>query len=269
MCCADKKEELPANLPQQIRERIAEKPYTVDQVGMSGSYIACFADSVLKVERQGEESDNEQRMMAWLKGRLPVPDILCAVSQDGYHYLLMSRVEGEMACCDRLLAQPERLVRLLAQGLRRLWRVPTADCPSNNDLNAKLCMAEQRVADGLCSTEDAEPGTYGPGSFSSPKELLAWLKGNRPNQQLVFTHGDYCLPNLFVKGERISGFIDLGRSGLADPYQDIALCYRSLLYNLTQAGQDWHRYVSLFFQELELTPDWEKIRYYILLDELF
>ena len=113
--------------------------------------------------------------------------------------------------------------------------------------------------------EGAKPARPKP----SPKELLAWLKGNRPNQQLVFTHGDYCLPNLFVKGERISGFIDLGRSGLADPYQDIALCYRSLLHNLTQAGQDWHRYVSLFFQELELTPDWEKIRYYILLDELF
>ncbi len=43
--------------------------------------------------------------------------------------------------------------------------------------------------------------------------------------------GAYCLPNIFMKDNKVSGYIDLGRGGLADKYQDIALCYRSLLHN--------------------------------------
>ena len=142
----------------------------------------------------------------------------------------------------------------------------TTGCPSPNILDDKLREAEYRVANGLCDTQNVEPGTYGPGGFSSPAALLSWLKENRPQESPVFSHGDYCLPNIFVKGLKISGFLDLGRSGISDPYQDIALCYRSLRCNFQ--NDPTFRPESLF-EALELTPDWSRIRYYILLDELF
>lgn len=87
----------------------------------------------------------------------------------------------------------------------------------------------------------------------------------------MLSHGDYCLPNIFVKNHRVSGFIDLGRCGKADKYQDIALCYRSLKHNFGgKFGTVPIKYdCKEFFEILDIRPDWDKIRYYILLDELF
>ena len=54
---------------------------------------------------------------------------------------------------------------------------------------------------------------------------------NQPKEELVFTHGDYCLPNSFIKDNKTVGFIDLGNAGIADKWQDLALCIRSLEHN--------------------------------------
>ena len=67
-----------------------------------------------------------------------------------------------------------------------------------------------------------------------------------------------------VKNDKISGFIDLGRSGKADKWYDIAFCVRSIR---SDVGEE--KYVKLFFDLLDIEPDLEKIKYYILLDELF
>ena len=77
---------------------------------------------------------------------------------------------------------------------------------------------------------------------------------------------------IFIDQDQISALIDLGRSGIADRYQDIALCYRSLKHNFSGvysgiAYPDFHP--DMLFDELDMTPDYDKIRYYILLDELF
>ena len=97
-------------------------------------------------------------------------------------------------------------------------------------------------------------------------------KRPKPVEELVFSHGDYCMPNIFIKNNKINGFIDLGRSGVADKYQDIALCYRSLKHNFdgSQGGKVYENFnAESLFIELDIVPDWEKIKYYILMDELF
>ena len=47
----------------------------------------------------------------------------------------------------------------------------------------------------------------------------------------TFIHGDFCLPNIFADDSGLTGLIDLGRAGVADKWQDIAICYRSLSNN--------------------------------------
>lgn len=263
-------------IPRKIREAIGNRPFEPDRVGMSGAQVFCFEDMVLKIEKTCQEADREYLMMKWLAGKLPVPGILQFERENGYNYLLMSRLEGEMSCSEAYMENPRLLVHLLAEGLKLLWSVDPKDCPVQNGLDEKLRQAELAVRSGLCSTEDVEEGTYGEGGFENPAALLDWLKHHRPAEEPVFSHGDYCLPNLFLKEGKISGFLDLGRSGVADRYQDIALCYRSLLHNYdgkyggkVYAGPDSDFCPELLFEELGIEPDREKIRYYILLDELF
>lgn len=259
-------------IPDKIYKIIGEQDSRIDTVGKSESQVICYRDMVLKIEEQGVESDNERRMMAWLDGRLPVPKILCAERENNVNYLLMSRMPGEMCCSEPLMERPDEVVRALAQGLKMLWAVSGKGCPSNRALDRKLELAEYRVGHGLCGTEDVEAGTYGPDGFSGPEELLQWLQEHRPPEDLVFSHGDYCLPNVFVKNREISGFIDLGRSGIADRYQDLAICYRSLRSNFSGAygGKVYKDFDPLsLFEALKIPPDWEKIKYYILMDELF
>lgn len=260
------------NLPKQIAAQVGDKPYIIDRIGMSGSQVLCYDDMVLKIEEKREESDAELEMMKWLSGRLPVPRILCEETENGVNYLLMSRVKGEMACSPHLLSNPLGLLRILAHGIRMLRSVDLTGCPRVQSIDCKLRQAEKNVRAGLCSTADAELKTYGPNGMRGPEELLAWLKANQPEEQLVFAHGDFCLPNIFVKDDGISGFIDLGRSGAADLYQDIAICLRSMQKNLDGSydGRVYGNFdLKQLFQELNMKPDWDKVRYYILLDELF
>jgi kanamycin kinase/aminoglycoside 3'-phosphotransferase-3 len=120
--------------------------------------------------------------------------------------------------------------------------------------------------------EDAESDTYGENGFSDPLDLWNWLVEHKPNEEPVISHGDYCLPNVFVEDDRVSGFLDLGSAGLADRWQDIALCYRSLKHNYDGTYGETPRPdfdPNTLFQELGIEPDWNKIKYYLLLDELF
>lgn len=260
------------NLPAPIRRITGDRPFTVDKTGMSKARILCFDDMVLKIQPQDASAQKECCMMQWLSGKLPVPRVIACHEEQGTQYLLMSRIPGEMACAPAFLQAPEALVDRLAEGLHMLWAVELTGCPCNSSLDEKLKLAQFRVSHGLCHMDDAEPGTYGEHGFRSPEHLLKWLSDNRPAEDTVFSHGDYCLPNLLLSGGRISGWVDLGRSGPADRYQDIALCCRSLEHNLSGVYSS-QQYAgvspSLLFERLHIKPDWEKVRYYILLDELF
>lgn len=254
--------------PQSILYYVSGKDFTVDSIGQSGAQVRCYADMVLKIQRTGEEPNREYEMMRWLRGKVPVPEILAFDRASGYNYLLMRRLPGEMACAQRYLKAPVELIRLLAQGLKMLWQVDTHGCTAGDTLERKLHRARERVESGRCDGSDAEPDTYGPNGFRDPAHLLNWLEQNRPEEEPVLSHGDYCLPNVFLSDGQVAGFIDLGHCGIADRFQDIALCCRSLRHNLEEIAHQPFDEAS-FFRELDVERDAEKIRYYILLDELF
>lgn len=170
-----------------------------------------------------------------------------------------------MACAPARLAQPEQTARLLAHGLKQLWKLDISDCPSVRCLEQKLASARRRVYNGEVQLEADWQHDF----LHTPEQILQYLEQNRPEEtKIVFSHGDYCLPNLFLQGDAVSGFLDLGRAGTADIWQDIALCVRSLQYNFAEFSTEQVR-MDAFFEELGVQPDARKIEYYILLDELF
>ena len=261
-------------LPQAVRAVVGDQEYSLNGVGMSDSEVLVFPEHVLKIQPHSAETDNESAVVRWLGGRLPAPEIPVYMVEDGTAYTLMTRVPGEMLCAGEYMASPALAVKLAADALKALWSVDFSGCPDGvSRLTARLREAEYNVRHGLVDMENVEPETFGEGGFGSPKELLQWLCDNRPPEDIVFTHGDLSLPNVFAQGDEISGFIDLGKAGPADRWQDIAICLRSLHHNFAGAYNNGAAYPGydpqMLFDALGIEPDAEKIRYYILLDELF
>lgn len=261
-------------IPKVIRDFLGDEPYSRNTTGMSGSEVLIFQKYVLKIQPRTIETDNEDAIVKWLGGSIPVPEILMYHVENGTAYTLMSRLEGKMLCDEEFLTSPQRLIRLAADMLRMLWAVDVNECPLRaSRLDERLKAARFNVENHLVDLDNVEPETFGPGGFKNPEELLAWLEQNRPQEDIVLTHGDFCLPNLFVNEGKICGFIDLGKMGPADRWQDIAIVLRSLKsnfsgeYNGRKAYFQFEPYMLL--DELGIEMDEEKNRYYKLLDELF
>lgn len=258
--------------PEKVQQYIGEMCGTKDAIGMSGASVYMFNSCILKVQENGGIADTEYEMMAWLQGKLPVPEIIAYEKTNKLSYLLMSRCKGEMSCSEYWLKQPQRLCEQLAKTLKMLWETDISDCPSDCTLKQKLKQAEYNVVNGLVDMDNTETDTFGDRGFKDPEALLYWLQNNTPDEEPVLTHGDFCLPNVILKNDALSGLIDLGRAGIADKWCDIALCYRSLRdnYDGKYSGTKINGFQpSLLFDMLELTPDMDKLRYYLLLDELF
>lgn len=239
---------------------------------MSGNQVLVFEDMVLKIETNSDGVEKQIKMMQWLQDRVLVPKVLAHEVKNDKSYLLMSKMDGKMSCDIEYLEQPNILLEALAEGLKSLWEVDIIGCPCMRDLDTILTEARKRVEQDLVDIEDAEPTTFGENGFKSPEELLEWLENNRPEFEPVLSHGDYCLPNIFLEDEHIKGYIDLGKTGISDKWNDIALCYRSLKHNFdgTYGGKVYANFnPDMLFEKLAIKPNWEKINYYLLLDELF
>lgn len=258
-------------LPPAVKRLTDGLPFEENSVGKSGDRVLIYPDAVLKIGAGPHKNEATAEMLRWLAGRLPVPQVLSYEQTAENDFLLMRRLPGRMACDQTYLARPDLLLPLLAEAIRMLWRVDVAACPRKRGLDEELREAEARLEAGLVDTQDAEPDTYGPWGFASPEKLLHWLEDNRPPLEPVFSHGDCCLPNIFFDGGRVSGFIDLGDAGVADKWRDLALCHRSLRHNtdgtygFTAPGLNADR----LFGALGIRPEWDKLRYYVLLDEFF
>lgn len=256
------------SLPEKIRDYLGDRAFELDTVGHSASTVVKFEDCVLKISETSPDSVNEWRVMECLHGKLPVPEVLGRDSVNGREYVVMSRLDGEMSCADRYLCDVPALVKGLAEGLKMLWNVPLPEGLTDFSLENELRDAESR----LDTIDWAEKPHELRVQFPTARDLLDWLRANKPLEDRVLSHGDYCLPNLFLKNGKVSGFLDLGHCGIADRYRDISLGLKSLKNNLggvfggpVREGYD----PDLLFDALGMTPDWEKLRYYLLLDELW
>ena len=268
---AIRKKQFQMRQPPEMAKHTAGKSFTLDRTGLSGSTVAIYEDFVLKSEPISGESENHLAMLLWLDGKISAPRVLETVQLDGFRWTLMTKISGEMACADGYRADPHRLVRVLADAMKRLWSVDVSGCPVDQSPRAKLERVRVIAEKGLVNMELVDPETFGEKGFPSPAALLSWLESHVPDFEPVLTHGDFCLPNVFLETWEFSGFLDLGRSGVGDKWTDIALLWRTLRDNF---GGHYGEAVPGFhpdelFEALEIEKDEEKLRYYLLMDELF
>lgn len=257
------------NIPAALQEHINDASLDENREGHSGTSVFRLErpgqpDQFLKVGERYSEDDlsAELSRLLWLRGRLPVPEVLYWSEHGTRQYLLMSAVPGLPAYDDSLNSQLPTLLRLYAHGLRQIHDVPVEACPFDMRLDVRIAQAGHNLQAGRVDAENFDPQRQG----RAPQSLFRELMATRPAaEDLVFTHGDYCIPNVIIDGEMriLSGFIDWGRAGIADRYTDLALAARSIDYNF---GAEW---IPMFFEAYGIDPDPAKRAFYQLLDEFF
>ncbi len=257
------------NIPQKIKDLIRNLSYEIDNIGHSGSTVLTFDDMVLKIEPHTSNIDEAVETMRWMAERVPVPQVLRYEVVDEKSYLLMSKVEGKMSCDPYYMEHPDEMVGLLAEGLKMLWSADISGCRQSWSLEGDL----EKVRESL--DREWEPGktVVSPNGevLESPEEVMAWLEKNKPEVELALSHGDYCLPNVFLKDGNVSGFIDLGASGVADKYLDIADCYWSLKHNFNGffGGKVYEKFdPNLLFEKLGAEINVKKVQYILFIYHL-
>ena len=257
------------NIPPSIAALLPGACCRQETIGRSGACVYLFEDYVLKVRPADGKDTADTQVLRWLSGKLPVPEVVAHEIQDGLDWLLTTRIRGRMLCDAFVLERPALLIDCMAEALHMLWSIPISECPFEWTLEADLAHAEAAILSGRFDPSDCEPETFAPGGFESPKALLDWLKTYCPPLDRTFTHGDFCLPNLFTDGERFTGFIDVADAGIADRWMDLALGWRSLKHN-TDGHYGYYPAVDPddLFRAVGVPKEKEKLRYYLLLDEL-
>jgi aminoglycoside 3'-phosphotransferase-2 len=202
----------------------------------------------------------EAQRLTWMRAHgLPVPAVEALLEHDGREFLLLAAVEGFNAAeC----AQPaSAIVETLAAGLRLVHSLDARTCPFDASIASEIEHACRRLVAGVIDERDFAAAHLG----RSAADLFHELVTTRPvSEDQVLTHGDYCLPNVILRGTVLAGFVDVGRAGRADPYRDLALASSSIACNL---GAAW---VAPFFAHYGLAaPDPAKLAFYRLLDEFF
>jgi aminoglycoside 3'-phosphotransferase II len=256
--------------PVQWRQRLDGYAWTRPTAGRSPAAVFRLETGsgptlFVKTEPAGSfaELPDEIVRLRWIAASaLPAPEVLAEAAQDGRHWLLMSAVPGrDLALslqCSEL--EPEQIVGIAADGLRRLHSVDRGTCPFDQSLVRRLALARLRVEAGLVDEEDFDDERLGRSAGDLFEELLA----RRPSHEnLVVAHGDATFDNLLAQDGRFSGFIDCARLGLADRHQDLALLVRGIRHDL---GEAW---VEPFLRRYGHDADPARLAYYQLLDEFF
>ena len=108
-------------VPSKIKALIENKPFTIDDIGMSGNQVLIFEDMVLKIEDSSAAMEQQVQMMQWLDGKVPVPQVIAYEVENRKSYLLMSKIGGDMSCDTYYLEHPEELLEALTSGLKMFW----------------------------------------------------------------------------------------------------------------------------------------------------
>lgn len=251
-------------LPPELERLTSGRAWHENHVGEAGARVFRIEGlGYLKfgTDRIAVDISAEQARLDWLQGRVPCPAILHYEADATRAWLLTSEMPGRMTE-EVLDADPDLAPRLaveLAAFLRRLHALPVGDCPFDATHPERLSAARQNIDAGLVDEDDFDPEREG----WSAEQVWDALQAELPARfERVVTHGDFSLGNIFVDDDlRVTGIIDLGRLGVADPYQDLAILWNCL--------EDYGHGAALFAAYGVAEPDESRLRFHLMLDELF
>lgn len=239
--------------------------------GESGATVYRSPDRSRYAKTGGDDLEDERDRIEWLNAQhIPAATFLEWDTGPRGPVLVTSAVNGIPA--DQLNAEDlDRAWSAIADVVRRLHAIPTADCPFTRDLATTMALARAVVA------RDAVNPDFLPDRDREvpAAALLARVIAQLPERlvqepgDLVVCHGDLCLPNILIVPAdfSVAGFIDLGRLGLADRHADLALLFansREIWPEETRADTAHARFLDSYGRP----ADPERLEFYLQLDPL-
>lgn len=262
--------EAPSAAPElfaALPDALLEGPWSRDLVGGSGASVYRLEsdsgrDLYLKQGRGPFAADvtDEMARLAWLAGKIPVPGIVHYRADADAAMLLTSALPGRTAYQLLWDGAGLEIVDALVDFMQRLHALPTKACPFDVGHAHRLHLARARIDAGLVDEDDFDDVRAG----WSAEQVWAELTGMLPlPMERVVTHGDFSLDNLLIEDGQVIGCIDVGRVGVADPYQDLAILWNCL-------GEFGPPHQKRMFDRYGIdTPDEDRLRFHLMLDELF
>lgn len=257
-------------MPPGLMAALPDSRWSRDLVGESGASVFRLrprsggAELFLKHGNGGIADDisHEMLKLGWLAPFIEVPAVTHFERSGDHAWLLMTALPGRTAW--QLLHEntEERgaVVDALAAFLRRLHAIPVSACPFISDLAFRLACARTRLDAGLVDEDDFDEARHG----WSAQQVWDAMQAQLPlAADAVVTHGDYSLDNIFLARGEVTGCIDVGRAGIADRYQDLAIVWQCL-------GEFDASLQARFLARYGIAQlDVAKLRFYLMLDEMF
>lgn len=251
-------------IPKQLKEQYDDWSWEV--VSQYGSEAVTYRLSrasaetrYLKLTRTDwyPSLEAEAARLEWAVDCLPVPRVIEQGSSGQVNWLITGALPGRDATHPAWATDHDRIVRLLAAGLRRFHDAPVDTCPFDFRIDPALAHARRRLSVGRIQPGDDFHPEF---SHLSAAEAIQQLERTRPaSEQLVVCHGDYCLPNVLIDSGAVSGYVDLGELAVADLWWDLAVATWSVTWNLGPG------YENLFLEEYGVERDDDRVEFYRLL----
>lgn len=257
-------------IPAALSNLLGNYDWARDNIGASGGTVYRLhgggrtPDLFLK-HGQGALADDitdEMVRLLWLADHIGVPKVTQFVRTPDEAWLLMTAMPGRTAS-QILESNPEagpQVVDALVKFLRRLHSIAAGICPFNGDHAYRISRAGARIDAGLVEVDDFDDERAG----WTAEEVWEAMHSFLPlSPDPVVTHGDFSLDNLLIHDGEVAGCIDVGKAGIADRYQDLAILWNGL-------GEFGPALQERLFQQYGIAvPDRRKLDFHLMLDELF
>ena len=259
----------PLDVPAGLRPRLDGYCWVRNLVGEAGATVHRLhapgrPELFLKhgVGAAAQDVADESARLHWAAPRLPTAEPVSFVFEGGEAWLLTTAVPGRTAH-QRLEEEPARgaeIAAALGAFLRHVHALPVETCPFDAHHPLRMAHARTRLKAGLVDEDDFDDQRQGRTAAEVWRELLTL---EPTSVEEVVTHGDFSLDNVLLERVRVTGCIDLGRLGVADPHQDLAI----MSSNLDDFDPGLR---AAFLTAYGLpAPDERRMRFHLCLDEFF
>ncbi len=158
-----------------------------------------------------DELEKEYRIITELKDNIKLPQIYLYVKEKDYSFFVMNYIEGlkPKTFTDEILQQMAKILNNIHK-----TKNTYGDVNFDNLLNiAEQNMTEKRIDLDEFVRED---------KIYEPKQVLKYLRNNKPQVNACLLHGDYRPKNMIVNNNDLY-ILDWGLSFVGDFYYDLAI----------------------------------------------